>query len=114
MLNLKLPKFDVSSDIDLSESFKAIGIENAFNMGSADFSALTDQTPVYISKINHAARAVIDEEGCKAAAFTVIEAPGAAEPIERRIVDFVLDRPFIFIIESDVGQPLFIGVVNNV
>ena len=57
---------------------------------------------------------IIDEEGCKAAAFTEILLVGAAAPVEKRQVDFILDRPFIFIIESDVGQPLFIGVVNNV
>lgn len=114
MLNLKLPKFDVSSDIDISNSFKAMGIENAFDLDAADFSALTNQSPVYVSNVNHAARVVIDEEGCKAAAFTVIEAPGAAPWEEKKTIDFILDRPFIFIIESDVGQPLFIGVVNNV
>ncbi len=112
-LNLKLPKFDVSSDIDLSENFKAMGIENAFDINSADFSAITSQT-AYVSKINHAARVVIDEEGCKAAAFTEIPIVGAAAWQEKKTIDFVLDRPFIFIIESDVGQPLFIGVVNNV
>lgn len=114
MLNLKLPKFDVSSDIDLSNSFKAMGIENAFDINSADFSAITSQTHACVSKVNHAARVVIDEEGCKAAAFTEIPLVGAAAPVEKRQVDFILDRPFIFIIESDVGQPLFIGVVNNV
>lgn len=114
MLNLKLPKFDVSSDIDLSNSFKAMGIENAFDINSADFSAITSQTNACVSKVNHAARVIIDEEGCKAAAFTEILLVGAAAPVEKRQVDFILDRPFIFIIESDVGQPLFIGVVNNV
>ena len=55
---------------------------------------------------------MIDEEGCVAAAYTVmiLKATGAAPEDE---IDFVLDQPFIFMIESEVGLPLFVGVVNQ-
>ena len=29
-------------------------------------------------------------------------------------VTFTVDRPFLFVITSDAGLPLFVGVVNNV
>ena len=60
---------------------------------------------------NHAARVVIDEEGCTAAAFTVVAPGGSAAPEDE--VDFVLDRPFLFCITGDSGLPLFVGIVNN-
>ena len=37
---------------------------------------------------------------------------GAAVPPEEEI-DFVLDRPFVFVITGEDGLPLFIGVVNQ-
>ena len=53
----------------------------------------------------------IDEEGVKAAAYIELPGAGAAAPPEE-IVDFVLDRPFLFVIEND-NIPLFAGCVNN-
>ena len=41
----------------------------------------------------------------------VIIGAGAAEPPEE-VIDFVLDRPFIFVITLG-GVPLFSGVVNQ-
>lgn len=37
---------------------------------------------------------------------------GAAMPPDEEI-DFTLDRPFIFVLESYLGLPLFVGVVNQ-
>ena len=45
-------------------------------------------------------------------AYTVMMVAGGAMPPEEE-VDFVLDRPFIFILTSMDGLPLFTGVVNN-
>ena len=47
-----------------------------------------------------------------AAAFTTIMRAGAAMPPTDEI-DFILDRPFLFILESDSGLPLFAGIVNE-
>ena len=55
---------------------------------------------------------MIDEEGCTAAAFTAITSDGSAAP--ENIIDFKLDRPFIFVITADNSTPLFVGIVNNV
>ena len=64
-----------------------------------------------LNQTSHAARVVIDEEGCIAAAFTVL-APGGEAPPEEE-VDFVLDRPFLFCVTGNGGLPLFVGVVND-
>ena len=52
----------------------------------------------------------IDEEGVTAAAYTVMAAAGSSAPPEDE-VDFVLDRPFLFVLASDDGLPLFAGTV---
>ena len=62
----------------------------------------------------HGTRVKIDEEGCVAAAYTVIAVESMGALITDKEINFTLDRPFIFGITSDLGVPLFIGVINTV
>ncbi len=112
-INLSVPKFDVCSDMQLQDSLKALGITDIFDGEKADFSPLlSSDDGGYISIIQHATRVAIDEEGVTAAAFTLILRDGAAMPPEDHI-DFILDRPFLFVIQSNDGLPLFSGIVNQ-
>lgn len=115
-VNYTVPKFDVSSDLNLIDSLKALGIQDVFDPSISDFSPLTaDTDELYVSQVKHAARVLIDEEGCEAAAYTVIlvaEAAAFEEP-EPEEIDFILDRPFLFVITNAGGLPLFVGVVNH-
>ncbi len=113
MIHLSMPKFDVSSDLSLVEGLKALGIQDVFDPGAADFSPMTeDADGIYVSQAKHAARVMVDEKGCTAAAYTVMAMAGGAMPPDDE-VDFVLDRPFLFVITSEAGAPLFIGLVNQ-
>lgn len=112
VVNEYVPKFDIASKTDFVDNLKELGITDVFDAAQADFSPVTDAKPVWVDKVDHAARVIIDEEGVKAAAYTVIEAPGAAPPPDEE-VDFVLDRPFLFVLTGLDGLPLFVGVVNN-
>ena len=112
-VNLSLPRFDVDSSADLKEGLMAMGITDVFGALSADFSSgLDTDIPVWVGSVEQAARVAIDEEGAEAASYTLIVAPGSAEPTQREVIDFVLDRPFLFIIEIS-NLPLFAGVVNE-
>lgn len=113
IINMTMPKFDISSKKDIVEDLKELGVTDAFDKMNADFSPLTDETDnIYLNKVEHGVRVAADEEGVKAAAFTVetIEM-GALIPDET--VDFVLDRPFMFVIRIGDGLPMFIGIVEN-
>ena len=112
--NISIPKFDVSSSGDLCEGLQELGITNVFDPKLADFSpTINNSIPAYVGSVNQAARVRIDEEGLEAASYVVIDAPGAAAPDpEKEIIDFVLDRPFLFVIERS-NMPLFAGVVNE-
>lgn len=111
-VNLSVPKFDVSSTINLKDGLNKMGVTKVFDMESSDFTAITSDTPVYISTVNQSARVEIDEKGVKAATYIEIPGAGSAMPPEE-IIDFVLDRPFVFVI-SKGNLPLFTGVVNNI
>ena len=111
-VNLSVPKFDVSSTVNLKDGLGKMGITKVFDMESSDFTAITSDTPVYVSAVNQSARVEIDEKGVKAATYIEIPGCGSAMPPEE-IIDFVLDRPFVFVI-SKGNLPLFTGVVNNI
>lgn len=82
-----------------------------FSELTSNFSEITGDMPIYLTAANQSVRVQIDEEGVKAAAY--IEFPGATSPMPpEEIIDFVLDRPFIFAITTDF-IPLFMGTVNN-
>ena len=109
-----VPKFDIASQLDLTEGLMELGVTDVFDPDVSDFTPMTTDTdmPIYVSEATHAARVKIDEEGVEAAAFTVIIADGAAAEPEDEIY-FTLDRPFLFAISSRDGLPLFTGVVNR-
>ena len=110
-VNLSVPKFDVSGQQDLARGLKEMGVTDVFDLSTSDFSTITSDTPVFLTAANQAVRVQIDEEGVKAAAY--IEFPGAGSPMPpEEIIDFILDRPFLFVISTD-NIPLFAGVVNE-
>lgn len=118
IVNQSVPKFDAASDYSIVEGLKNLGVTDVFDFSKSDFTPLLSQVDktgtenISVDAATHAARVMIDEEGCIAAAFTVMIACGAARPPEEQI-DFVLDRPFMFVINGQDGQPLFIGIVNQ-
>lgn len=111
-VNKSIPKFDVASQFDLGDGLQALGVTDVFDPALSDFTSMTTDVnvPITLSQSSHAARVVIDEEGCTAAAFTVMQSAGTAAPPDEE-VDFVLDRPFLFCITRD-ELPLFVGIVN--
>ena len=108
---LSVPKFDVNAELDLIEGLQNLGVTDVFDPGRSDFTPLTDEPNLAVSEATHAARVKIDEEGCEAAAYTVLMVTEAAmvEPAEQ--IDLILDRPFIFAITGISGQVLFVGTV---
>ncbi len=111
-VNLSVPKFDISSGIDLEPALKELGLADIFEPDGNHFpAAINGETPVFLDSINQDSRVTIDEDGIKAASYLIIEGAGSAEP-PKEIIDFVLDRPFVFVITSH-SIPLFVGTVNH-
>ena len=109
--DLSLPKFDVSSQIDLKEGLKELGITDVFDPVVSDFSPITTESnEIYVDKATHGARVQLDENGCIATAYTIIIDVNGSAP---KHIEFVVDRPFLFVIYSPSGLPLFIGIVNQ-
>ena len=110
-VNLSVPKFDANSTMDLKTGMQEMGVTDVFNEGASNFREITGDVPIFLTAANQSVRVQIDEEGVKAAAY--IEFPGATSPMPpEEIIDFVLDRPFLFAITTE-SIPLFIGTVND-
>lgn len=108
-----VPKFDVSSDLDLMDALKTMGITDLPDPDRADLSALTD-LPAFLSDAKQLARVKVDEEGVEAAAVTILEMNTCALPLPPEEVCVMdLDRPFLFVIRTQ-DVPLFVGVVDQV
>ncbi len=112
-VNMSIPKFDVVSDQDLIGGLKALGITDVFNPDKGNFAGILNpqRESVWVNQVQHAARVAIDEEGVTAVAY-VIETK-AGSPMPNEILDFTVDRPFMFAITGPEDTILFTGVVEN-
>lgn len=111
-VNLSVPQFDISSSVDLKEGLRNMGLTSIFEPLGNDFSpSINSEIPVYLQSINQDTRVAIDEEGVTAASYILLDFGAGAGMPPDEIIDFVLDRPFIFAICSN-SLPLFIGTVN--
>jgi serine protease inhibitor len=110
-VNLSLPKFKMESEFYLEEKLPAMGMSDAFTK-EADFSGMTGNKSLSISKVIHKAFIDVSEKGTEAAAATVVimsRNGGSHKPIE-----FKADHPFIFMIkDNSTGQILFMGILND-
>lgn len=113
IINKSIPKFDLTGENDLIQSLKNLGITDVFDESKSDFTPLTEETEMVVSKAQHDVRVKIDEEGVEAAAFTVIMALATSARPPEDEMDFIVDRPFVFAITSQDDLPLFMGVVNH-
>jgi len=112
-VNLSVPKFDIAASVDLEPALQALGLTELFEPYGNDFTPSVDsEIPVFLDSINQDTRVTIDEDGVKAASYMILEfGAGAMKPPEE-IIDFILDRPFVFAITTG-AVPLFAGTVNN-
>ena len=99
--------------MDLSKSLQTMGITDAFIPDTADFSPITnDADNLAIDEVTHGTRVAIDEDGITAAAYTMSGLAGGMPP-DLKQIEFNVNRPFLFVITSFEGLPLFAGMVQE-
>jgi serpin B len=106
-MEVLLPKFKFSSRYYLQPLLQDMGIADAFS-AKADFSGISKDGNLSISKVIHQANIDVNEEGTEAPAATAVEM-GKSMPVQ-----FRADRPFIFLIlHKPTNFILFMGRVMN-
>ena len=105
-VDVKLPRFESDTDIDLIPIMKKLGMNKAFS-GAAEFPYFCDVN-TYIALMKQVAKIKLDEEGTEAAAVTVIGMDKSAPAYDNAV--FHADHPFIYVIsEQRTGAIFFIG-----
>ena len=108
-VDVKLPRMDITTNVDLVEPMMTLGMPSAFDPLAADIPGCYN-TSQFISNMFQVAKIKMDEEGTEAAAITVIETTDALPSGEPKLYEFHADRPFLYIIsERSTGAILFIG-----
>ncbi len=110
-----MPSFTGSYDMALTHTLRALGITDAFDPASADFTGMgrTDTGYLYINSVVHSTYIELDAHGTRAAAVSIFSGgDGAEAPMETKSV--ILDRPYLYmIVDTEYSIPLFIGTVTG-
>lgn len=107
-IQLALPRWKVTTDLDLDAALQNFGVHAAFSP-SADFSGISPG--LFIGQAVHRATITVDEWGTEAAAVTglAFAAGGLATTAIMNV-----NHPFAFaIVQSSTGAPIFEGFVGD-
>jgi serpin B len=114
MAEVALPRYRASSRFNLKEAMESLGMKDAFVWGTADFSGMTLEEPLFLYAVWHQAVIEVNEEGTRAAAATAVPAPASAPMPEPSPPRLVADHPFMYLIrDMRTGAILFMGRVTN-
>lgn len=114
-VQISMPKFECDYSGSLTEMLQCLGARAAFDPSAASFGNMADTggERLYISDVMQAAKIICDEEGTEAAAATmgILMCNGVSVPEE--VIEFTVDRPFVYEILSSDGEVLFMGYMGN-
>lgn len=111
IVKLSVPKFDLSTNVDLKDSLKSLGVSDAFDVEKADFSNLCDSEDMFLNKAEHSVKLKVDEVGVEGAGYTYLGVQNSGIPQDN--MEFILDRPFIVSVSGYDDMPRFVGIVNK-
>ena len=118
-VDLKLPRFETSSDTDklevgLIDLLRSMGIKLAFDKNYSTIPNMCEDANVYISMMRQKAKIKVNEEGSEAAAVTIAGTYETTylspQHVEYPKAIFHANRPFVYVIsEASSGVILFVG-----
>lgn len=116
LVSLTCPKFKTEWSSSLKDSLSAMGLEEAFDPGRADLSAMgsANGNPLYIGDVIHKTAFELNEKGTEAAAVTAVMMAPAADMPPQDLIYLRFDRPFVYgIVDLETGAPLFLGTMER-
>ncbi len=112
-MTIHLPRFLIKTEKDLIETLNSLGIKDAFNDYSANFTKMSITKGLYIGLLKQKTYIELNESGTEAAAVTIggmtSESAFPSLPTEIRF-----DHPFGYVLkEKSTGAILFAGKVGK-
>jgi serpin B len=106
-----MPRWSHRVPTDLKPALLALGMTDAFDPDTADFSGMTADEALHIAFVLHQTFVAVDEDGTEAAAATAVGMADSAALLSHTLV---LDRPFLYVVHDTAqGTPLFVGRVSD-
>lgn len=104
---LVLPKFSLETEIDLRRPLERLGVSDMFKPSQADFSSLSVQEQLFVSRALQKVKVQVNETGTVASSATGVVFTARMAPEE-----MVVDKPFLFLVQhKPTGTVLFLGQV---
>ncbi len=97
---LALPKFELRFESSLNDVLSKLGIHDALDENSADFSGMKEEIKLFINKVIQKTYLKVDEEGTEAAAVTAVTVSSNSASRIDLTIPFIIDRPFLFMIRN--------------
>lgn len=119
IVDLKLPKFEVSYFQDFSDILANQGLARAFEKDSHSFDYtyqnLSKDESIYLKYVKQKSEISMSETGTIVKSVTFAGANGAtsAPSIVRDTIRIELNQPFLYIIQDSNGLPLYVGSFNH-
>jgi len=110
MVDVKLPKFKIDSEIILNDVLKTMGSTSMFSSEKADFTPMTTSVdPLWVSLVKQLASIEVSEEGTEASAVTIAETAGSDidSTSTPEMTKFHATRPFIYLIQEVSSHAIF-------
>jgi serpin B len=105
---VSMPRFKLSLATSLNDTLAALGMPDAFDPATADFSGIDGARDLSVQTVVHQADIAVDEKGTTAAAATGVGVGTSSVELNTLTVD----RPFLFfIVHQPTGALLFAGRV---
>lgn len=109
-----IPSFTLDQSMVLNQALQEMGMIDAFTE-HADFSKMSEEQKLMISKVMQKTKITVNAQGTKAAAATSVGIMVTSAPLEEELPIYITcDRPFVYmIIDQETATPVFIGTLEG-
>jgi len=113
--HLRLPRFRIETQADLSDPLKAMGMSQVFDPARATLERISDRKPLYLMGVMQSDFVEVNEKGTEAAAVTMMMCGAALNPPPPPPpFEMIVNRPFIFAICDDLsGAVVFLAAIAD-
>lgn len=115
IVDLYVPKFEVTSSIDFTDVLIDCGLETLFKGHAFDnlFTDLKGYTSVSLKYLKQKNKITFNEDGTEVKTLTFSMMAGNSSPAPYEVSVIRLNKPFIYIIYDQNQIPLYVGHMDN-